>query len=109
MDCASRRAMDNELLNADEAARRLGISTASLYGWLAQSNAGNLVIRGQAVTIDYLQGGPKGEGRIKIEASEIERLKDLMRVRPHSSTPRRPPIRQGYFPGITVKLGRPND
>lgn len=99
--------MSPELLTTREAARRLGISTACLYDWLAQSNAGRFVLRGQPVTIDYLQGGPRGQGRIRIEVGEIERLKDLMRVRPNSAPQRRPPLRQTAYPGITVKLGRP--
>jgi hypothetical protein len=96
-----------ELLSTCEAARRLGISRASLYDWLAPSDASVLVIRGQPVTIDYLQGGTKGQGRIKLEAEEIERLKDLMRVRPSRPFQRRAPIKQETYPGITVKPGRP--
>jgi transposase-like protein len=99
---------DESLLGAGEAARRLGISRTSLYDWLSQSNAEMLVIRGRAVTINYFQGGPKGQGRIKIEAGEVERLKEIMRVRPSPARPRRPPIRQQAFPGITVPLGRPS-
>ena len=101
--------MTGELIAACEAARRLGISRASLYDWLAQSDASVLVIRGQPVTIDYLQGGAKGQGRIKLEAEEIERLKDLMRVRPCLPHQRRAPIKQETYPGIIVKLGRPQD
>lgn len=100
--------MSEELLTAQEAARRLGIAVASLYDWLGQSDRGLLVIRGQPVTIDYLQGGAQGQGRIRIEAGEAERLKGLMRVRPQPLLPRRPPIRQSTFPGITVPLGRPH-
>ena len=97
--------MSDELLSTAEAARRLGISCASLYSWLAQSNAGTFVLHGQAVTIDYFQSGARGQGRIKIEATEVERLRDLMRVRPRPQTVRRPPIQQTQFPGIYVKLG----
>jgi hypothetical protein len=99
--------MSEELLTSREAARRLGLSTASLYGWLAKSNAGTLVIRGEPMTIDYFQGGPKGQGRIMIEAQEVERLRDAMRVRPRPITARRPRAAPQTFPGITVKLGRP--
>lgn len=95
------------LLNAGEAARRLGITTTCLYDWLGQSDRGLLVIRGRAVTVNYLQGGPRGQGRIRIESAEIERLKDLMRVIPHVHVPRRLPDRAMNFPGITVPLGRP--
>lgn len=97
-----------ELLSTREAARRLGITVTTLYDWLGQSDRGLLIIRGQAVTIGYLQAGPQGQGRIRIEVSEIERLKRLMQVRPRPALPRRPPIRQDTFPGITVPLGRPD-
>jgi transposase-like protein len=99
--------MDDELLSAQEAARRLGITPATLYDWLGQSNHGLFVIRGQRVAIDYLQGGAKGQGRIKVAAGEVARIKDLMRVRTQHVTVRRPPIRRDSFPGITVPLGRP--
>jgi hypothetical protein len=100
--------MSEELLPADESARRLGISTASLYSWLEQSNAGQFMLRGQPVTIDYLQGGRRGQGRIKIEATEVQRLRELMRVRPNLAPSRRPAVPQRAYPGITVKLGRPD-
>lgn len=99
--------MDDELLTTGQAAQRLGIATTSLYDWLAQSNAGSLLIGGRPITIIYLQSGPRGQGRIKIEAGEIERLKDLMRVRPQPALRRKPPVKTDSFPGITVKLGRP--
>lgn len=100
--------MSDELLPAREAARRLGISVTSLYDWLARSDRGQFVIRGQPITVDYLQSGAKGQGRIKIEASEVERLKERMRVRPQPTQRPRPPVRRNRYPGITVKLGRPN-
>jgi hypothetical protein len=100
--------MSGELLSSREAAQRLGITVATLYDWLGQSDRGLLVIRGQRVSINYLQGGPQGQGRIRIEADEVERLKNLMRVRPEPLVPRHPPIRQDTFPGITVPLGRPD-
>ena len=74
--------MSEELLTVREAAHRLGIAATSLYQWLGQSDSGTLIMGGQPVTVDYFQGGPKGQGRIRITAGEIERLKDLMRVRP---------------------------
>ena len=101
--------MAPELLSAKEASRRLALSTTTFYGWLSQSDSGTLSIRGQPVTIEYLQGGPKGQGRIKIEAHEVERLKDLMRVRPRPARQRRPPTQRHYYPGITVDLGAPGD
>jgi len=100
--------MSEDLLTTREAARRLGISAASFYAWLGESDAGRFILRGQPVTIDYFQGGAKGQGLIKIEAREVERLKDLMRVRPQLESTRQPPIRKTAFPGITVKLGRPD-
>jgi len=101
--------MFDDPLPTKEASRRLGISVTSLYDWLGQSDRGLLVIRGQSVTIDYYQAGPQGQGRIRIEAAEVERIKELIRVRPHPIPVRRPPIRHATFPGITVTLGRPND
>lgn len=83
------------------------MAVTTLYDCLGQSDRGLLVLWGQPVTINYLQGGPQRQGRIRIEAGEVERLKDLMRVRPQRLTPRRPPIRPDAFPGITVKLGHP--
>ncbi len=97
----------DELLTAHESARRLGISIASLYAWLAQSNAGQFVLAGRPVTIDYLQGGPKGQGRIRIEAREVERLRELMRVRPRQIFPRSFSVKPNSYPGIHVSLGRP--
>lgn len=100
--------MGDELLSTREAARRLGIAVASLYDWLGRSDRGLFVLRGRPVAITYLQSGPQGQGRIRIEAAEVERLKDLLRVRPHRAVPRRPPTRRDSFPGITVPLGRPD-
>jgi len=79
-----------------------------LYGWLGDSDRGLLMIRGNPVTVNYFQGGPSGQGRIQIESSEIERLRELMRVTPQAYVPRRPPVRPTAFPGITVPLGRPD-
>ena len=100
--------MAEELLSTIEAARRLGTSRASLYAWLGESDTGSFIFHGQPVTIEYFQSGSRGQGRIKIEAQEVERLRDLMRVQPRSQPARRQPIKQTQFPGITVKLGRPN-
>ena len=99
--------MAEELLSAREAARRLGIAVATLYDWLGRSDRGLLVLRGRPVTVGYLQGGPRGQGRIRVGAGEVERLKDLLRVRPRPHPPRRPPPSRESFPGITVPLGRP--
>jgi transposase-like protein len=99
--------MPDELLSAREAARRLGVSATTLYAWLGLSDRGLLVIRGRPVTVSYLQGGPRGQGRIRIEAGEVERVKDQMRVTPEPARSRRPPVHRSHFPGITVPLGRP--
>ena len=100
--------MPETLLSARAAALRLGISVACLYDWLGQSDYGLFVLRGQPFTINYLQGGAQGQGRIQIEAAEIERLKDAMRVRPQSQPKRRLPSVPQSYPGITVPLGRPS-
>jgi hypothetical protein len=101
--------MPDELLSSTDAARRLGISRASLYGWLDRSDAGTLILQGQPVTVGYFQTGAKGQGRIKIEVAEVDRLKELMRVHPRPSRTRRPAARPQAYPGITVKLGYPPD
>ena len=81
---------------------------ASLYDWLARSDCGEFIIRGQPFTIDYLQGGARGQGRIQIEVSEIERLREAMRVRAQAIRCRQRPQQVQHFPGITVPLGRPD-
>lgn len=111
--CSGKTASDSanvepHFVSATEAAHRLGITVTTLYDWLGQSDRGLLVIRGQRTTINYLQGGPKGQGRIWIELSEIERVRELMRVRTQVAPLRQRPVRQCVFPGITVSLGRPN-
>ena len=92
-----------------EAAQRLGISTATLYDWLSQSDAGTFMIRGQPTTIRYYQGGRKGQGRIKIDRQELDRLLSLMMVSPKTTPSRRPPRKQTSFQHITTKPGRPDD
>ncbi len=99
--------MHDELLAAKQAAKRLGISVTTLYGWLGQSDYGLLVIRGQPTAIRYFQSGAKGQGRILIETAEIERLRELMRVAPQKLPVRHPRMQSGHFPGIQVQLGRP--
>ncbi len=99
--------MATDLLVAKEAAQRLGIGIGQLYEWLRMSNDGDLAIGGQFTTIEYFQGGPKGQGRIRISAAEVERLIELTRVRPQATQNRRPPVGRAVYPGITVELGRP--
>ena len=62
-------------LSSDQAAKRLGVTVPTLYDWLSQSDAGEFVIRGQSLTISYFQGGRRGQGRIQIDESEIDRLR----------------------------------
>lgn len=100
--------MAGDLLSAEEAARRLGVKRTTLYDWLGMSRTGSLVIRGQPVSVDFFQSGSKGQGSIKIESSEVDRIKELMRVRPRHVPQRRPPVHRDNFPGITVPLGRPD-
>ena len=96
------------LLSAKSAAAKLGIATTTLYDWIAQSDAGAFAVRGQSFSIDYYQGGRRGQGRIRIEAQEVERLMDAMRVLPPLRRERKPPRRR-HYPGITVPLGRLDD
>jgi hypothetical protein len=96
-----------DLVSAQEAARRLGVAVRSLYDWLNQSERGEFVIRGEPVTIDHFQTGGRGQGRILLEIREVERLKNLFRVRPRKPVPRRQRAKHQAYPGITVELGRP--
>jgi hypothetical protein len=90
-----------------EAARCLGIAVSTFYSWLGQSKRGLLRLRGQVVWIRYYQGGALGQGRIRIDLSEIQRLKGLLEVQPQPHFERRAPARRTVFPGIVVPLGRP--
>ncbi|QDU27238.1 hypothetical protein ETAA8_23250 [Anatilimnocola aggregata] len=101
--------MEDAYLKPTDAARRLGISVTTFYDWLGQSDYGLLEIRGERVRIDYLQGGAKGQGRIRIATSEVERIVELMRVQPKHLPERRPPVQRAAFPGITVPLGKPRE
>ena len=101
--------MSDALMTTSAAAEKLGISVTTLYDWLGQSDRGELVIRGQNVSVDYLQGGPKGQGRIVIEAAEVNRIRNLMRVRPQCAVRRSKPVPSRSFPGVNVPLGRPDD
>jgi hypothetical protein len=98
---------DEEMLNPREAAHRLGVTRTTLYDWLGRSRRGLFVLRGRPVTMEFFQGGAMGQGRIRIAAREIDRLKELMRVPVEPARTRRPPVRRDRFPGITTPLGRP--
>lgn len=95
--------------STDEAANYLGIRVSTLYDWLAQSDAGTFVIRGQNVAIEYFQGGARGQGRIRIKQSELNRLTELMKVRPTPRPTRRSPRPKRVTCHITAKLGRPDE
>jgi len=103
--------MPANLLSTDEAAERLGITRSTLYDWLAQSDSGEFMIRGQAETINYFQGGRRGQGRIKFEEREINRLLTRMKVQPKENKPRQLPKqkRKSDFQYIKVKPGRPDE
>ena len=101
--------MARELLNLKDAATALGVSVLTLYDWLSQSDPGEFEIRGQPVTIDYLQGGRRGQGRIMIDKQEIERLLSLMRVAPRARQARQRPKARSTLQHITTKLGRPDE
>ena len=101
--------MLNRALSAAEAASQLGISVLTLYDWLSQSDAGTFMLRGQQVTIEYFQGGRRGQGRIRVQQSEVARLLNLMKVRPNPRAVRRSPRPKQSQSHITAKLGRPDD
>jgi excisionase family DNA binding protein len=96
-----------DLLTAAQAAERLGVTVTTLYDWLGRSRIGELEIRGQRVTINFFQGGARGQGRIRLEVGEVERLRELMRVRSQAVVVRRLPVQQTQWPGIYVTPGRP--
>ena len=101
--------MFTQLLSTKDAAAALGVSVFTLYDWLKQSDAGRFVIRGQPVTIEYYQGGQRGQGRIQIDAQEIQRLLNLMRVSPARKVVRRTASKPKTLQHITATLGRPDD
>ncbi|MFN3150483.1 DNA-binding protein [Bremerella sp.] len=101
--------MSTKLLNSEQAADALGISVPTLYDWLSQSDRGDFAIRGVPVTISYLQGGRRGQGRIKVAAKEVERLLELMRVSPKPKKElRKRPVNSG-FSFLKSKPGRPDE
>ena len=101
--------MSGVLLSPKQASEHLGIAVATLYDWLGQSDWGVLQIRGQPATIGYYQGGPRGQGRIRIDELEVERIRELMRVIPQAPHKANSPLVRDRFPGIKVPLGRPKD
>ena len=101
--------MATRLLTAKDAAAALGISVLTLYDWLYQSDMGKFNIRGQPVTIDYYQGGRRGQGRIKIDVQETQRLLSMMRVSPKVPGTRKQPTKKSTLQHISTRLGRPED
>ena len=101
--------MSSVLLSSEQAARRLGVSVLTLYDWLSKSDACAFEVRGLPVTIDYYQGGRRGQGRIKIDTQEVERLLSLMRVAPKLPRSRKRLEKEPTLQHITTKLGRPDD
>ena len=99
--------MSAALLTVRESAQRLGVAPSQLYTWLRQSNRGEFVLRGQHVTIEYLQGGPRGPDRIRIHACEVKTLNELILVSPREMPRPRRPARRDMFREISVPLGRP--
>ncbi|EAQ80663.1 hypothetical protein [Blastopirellula marina] len=95
-------------LSSTDAAERLGIAVLTLYEWLSQSDAGEFQIRGRQVSIDYYQGGRRGQGRIRLAEKEVERLQGLMRVSPGCKQYQRSPTRKPKMQHITASLGRPD-
>lgn len=100
--------LSGELLTPDEAARRLGVTRTTFYDWVGQSRRGLLRIHGGPVTIEFFQTGANGQGRIGIEEGEVERLRELMRVKPSVPILRKPPTQRKTYPHISVALGRPD-
>lgn len=96
-----------KLLAPSEAAIQLGIRTTTLYGWLGLARIGALILRGRPFELEFSQTGARGQGRIRIAQSEVERLRRHLIVQPQSVALRKPPARQVSFPGIHVTLGRP--
>jgi hypothetical protein len=101
--------MAKQLLNTKDAAAAIGVSVLTLYDWLSQSDSGKFEIRGQPVTVEYFQGGRRGQGRIKIAHQEIERILSLMRVTPKVASSRSRCKKKPTLQHITTKLGRPVD
>lgn len=101
--------MKTTLIPSANAADLLGIAVQTLYEWLSQSDAGEFQIRGQKVTIDYFQGGSRGQGRIRLSEAEINRLIQLMRVQPKPILQRRTQTSKRTLQHITTRLGRPED
>ena len=101
--------MPSDLLNAREAAQRLGISVHTLYGWLSASSKGRLEIHNRPLSINYFQTGRRGQGRIKIESQEIDRLLLLMQPKPESTARRKRSKAAPALQHITTPLERPDD
>lgn len=65
------------------------------------------MLRDQPFTVRYFQTGSRGQGRIRIELEEVERIREALRVTTRLARQRRLPNKPQNFPGIHVPLGRP--
>ena len=101
--------MPTRLLNSAQAADALGISVPTLYDWLSQSDRGDFAIRGIPVRVSYLQGGQRGQGRIKVSTKEVERLLELMRVSPKPKKQLRSRRTNSGFSFLKSTPGRPDE
>src|SRR3990172_3983997 len=79
--------MEYGLLTAREAAQRLGLSRATLYQWLAASDAGTLVIRGQPITTTISRPGPRGRAASESKSGWSPPPPALMVESPFGRTP----------------------
>lgn len=95
-------------LTPAQAATVLGIERTTLYGWLGLARRGLLILRGRQFELSFRQTGAAGQGRILIDVTEVERLREFLRVRPQMIVERRPQRPTQSFPGIHVPLGRPS-
>ncbi|MBA4020254.1 MAG: molybdenum-pterin-binding protein [Pirellula sp.] len=96
-----------QLLTPAQAACVLGIERTTLYGWLGLARRGLLVLGGRPFDLTFRQTGAAGQGRILLEAAEVERLREHLLVRPRTFVERRPRLPTRSFPGIHVPLGKP--
>jgi hypothetical protein len=103
--------MVDQLITSKSAAESLGINVLTLYDWLSQSDAGTFKLRGESVTIEYYQGGARGQGRIRMSLAEVQRLLSLMRVTSGSRpVPTRRQVKmKRTLQHITTRPGRPDE
>lgn len=103
----SEASSSHRLLTPAQAASVLGIERTTFYGWLGLARRGLLVLGGRPFDLTFRQTGAAGQGRILLEAAEVERLREHLLVRPRTFVERRPRLPTRSFPGIHVRLGKP--